>query len=525
MHKKDVYIDFDSISAFVEDFLPNLITFNTFSGTEKIPDRFYHDGEWFKLADLIGYPFITEYLSEHLSTFLSPISAEKKDTEATNIPFKFLNSEEITILGNIGINIKGKQYDLNSKSLNKVIAENFFHNPVNKRLKTKEIIFILNNLASLDHMIKLVIKKLEKYQLIIRKNLVPYKEYFENSGTLSKDARQEAIKSTNPSSYRLPKKEDHYFSPDIQPNLYDEVKKDLSDAYPESIAFKTEECLDLIAAYKIIELQINYVKNIIELIELHSNICEDLRLIKIRNVFGCRLSKLLKELNVKTPTVLAWLGIVDKTLSDYKTGKTLPSTNRLLLLSSNLGVSIDYLIGNSDTKSIEYEPALHIFKRFGFSPSAYSQLSSYRDHHQLEYAKIMTTLNLLLEESDTKVLVRLTQYMTNNPSSRYSVLNSNNIEILENRISYLLESDATHDSIMKAIGDFKEDISNLEEGNVDDTILFELLRSLIRFKKDDKYDINSIASDIISFRDYLIDEENNENYWDYVDNFIPEDSN
>lgn len=64
-----------------------------------------------------------------------------------------------------------------------------------------------------------------------------------------------------------------------------------------------------------------------------------------------RLYELMEERKIKAKDITAATGISSSMLSDYKSGKSAPSGERLLALANFFGVSAEYLLGNDSTDS------------------------------------------------------------------------------------------------------------------------------------------------------------------------------
>ena len=65
-------------------------------------------------------------------------------------------------------------------------------------------------------------------------------------------------------------------------------------------------------------------------------------------------SKLLKEKNVTRYRVSVDTGIAQTTLSDWKRGRSVPKADKLKILADYFDVSVDYLLGETDTKKTAY---------------------------------------------------------------------------------------------------------------------------------------------------------------------------
>ena len=61
-----------------------------------------------------------------------------------------------------------------------------------------------------------------------------------------------------------------------------------------------------------------------------------------------RLFELMQERKIKAKDITAATGISSGMLSDYKSGKSAPSGERLLALANYFDVSAEYLLGNDE---------------------------------------------------------------------------------------------------------------------------------------------------------------------------------
>jgi transcriptional regulator with XRE-family HTH domain len=101
-----------------------------------------------------------------------------------------------------------------------------------------------------------------------------------------------------------------------------------------------------------------------------------------------RYEELLKEKGVTNYKVAKDTGIAQATLSDWKNGKSTPKNDKLQILADYFDVSLDYLVGNSDFRSLrdEYELSLDVQRSEDFSR---------RDKRD-----IAKTMNFMLEQLD-----------------------------------------------------------------------------------------------------------------------------
>lgn len=63
-----------------------------------------------------------------------------------------------------------------------------------------------------------------------------------------------------------------------------------------------------------------------------------------------RLKELRKEANVSQSQLAEYIGFHQRTYAHYENGTRIPTVNKLYFISSYYGVSIDYLLGRTDTK-------------------------------------------------------------------------------------------------------------------------------------------------------------------------------
>ncbi|MBR0163491.1 MAG: helix-turn-helix transcriptional regulator [Lachnospiraceae bacterium] len=110
------------------------------------------------------------------------------------------------------------------------------------------------------------------------------------------------------------------------------------------------------------------------------------------------LKILRKKRNLSQLRLAMELGLSQQSIHKYETGKAEPDIRTLIELSRFFHVSVDYLIGNSETfdpvtqkkKKAQREPdiSLHL------TPAEYHYLSLYR----LLSPKVRSGINLILEE-------------------------------------------------------------------------------------------------------------------------------
>ncbi|MDD6444513.1 MAG: helix-turn-helix transcriptional regulator [Lachnospiraceae bacterium] len=67
-------------------------------------------------------------------------------------------------------------------------------------------------------------------------------------------------------------------------------------------------------------------------------------------IFGERLSQTMYKKNISNIQLAEMLYVSPSTVSGYRTGRRSPSVNELAEIGQILDVSVDFLIGNSDTE-------------------------------------------------------------------------------------------------------------------------------------------------------------------------------
>lgn len=538
------FVDYEFVVEFVEEFLPTLITYSGFSRKETIEEvdddgnvikreinlpltYTYLDGE-IKLTSLNGYPFIKDYFFNKLSIFFANIDYDK---DSDYKPSKYLNDDEIALLHTIGVDVPVDknifdpniiQEDSKEKKTNsKPILYNSFYIEHTK----EQVTFLLDNLSELSYILDLIINNLDKQKkntLINMKENKYLNEYNDDEYYKTNDNDLNSLllylKDDSPTKYTIPSVTDLDFKTTKIEVIYKKIKNVvLSKKDDKSKCLNDEEYLDLFIKYKIIELQQRFVYKILNEVKEHHSFCRKLELIKTREIFSVRFSNLLLQKDIDTSTVLSWLGITPQTLSDYKRSKTLPDNTKLIILSKNFGVSIDYLLGLSDLKDHKYYPAFKCFNIFGFTPEAFDSLYYLKNEHPWNYAHIITTINLLLEEKGLSTLNDITDYLTHRLSKDYYTLNAEDVETLENNIIRLLESNEKNssDGIKKILKDFKINLPLSSIDNLDATTLLAIQQNLINLKNHTTKNIDLVEEQI---RPYF------EKIWLKDDDFITDNS-
>lgn len=68
----------------------------------------------------------------------------------------------------------------------------------------------------------------------------------------------------------------------------------------------------------------------------------------MQNIFTIRFNEALKNSGMKQTELARRVNVSKQTITDYKSGKALPSIQTLKLLAKNLDCSTDFLLGLSD---------------------------------------------------------------------------------------------------------------------------------------------------------------------------------
>ena len=66
-------------------------------------------------------------------------------------------------------------------------------------------------------------------------------------------------------------------------------------------------------------------------------------------IFGERLSQTMYKKNISNVQLAEKMYVSPSTVSGYRTGRRSPSVNELAVIGQILDVSVDFLIGNTDT--------------------------------------------------------------------------------------------------------------------------------------------------------------------------------
>lgn len=94
-----------------------------------------------------------------------------------------------------------------------------------------------------------------------------------------------------------------------------------------------------------------------------------------------RLYEIMEQRNIKAKDITAATGISSGSLTDWKTGRSAPTGERLIALASYLDVSVEYLIGTEqDENALDLKIQNEI-----------SQLSDEQKKDVLKYIKFVQT--------------------------------------------------------------------------------------------------------------------------------------
>lgn len=71
------------------------------------------------------------------------------------------------------------------------------------------------------------------------------------------------------------------------------------------------------------------------------------------SLFSSRLRKLIKDENISMQTLSSEIGVSRQAISQYCDGSTVPNADKLLKIAEYFNVSIDYLVGRTDTPTTD----------------------------------------------------------------------------------------------------------------------------------------------------------------------------
>lgn len=111
--------------------------------------------------------------------------------------------------------------------------------------------------------------------------------------------------------------------------------------------------------------------------------------------FGTRLRQLREQKEWDRDQLGAKLGMSYSTIAKYETNNRFPDQHTLLKIAETFGVSVDYLIGNSDTKQPQSKPrelpdTVAPYLPEGFeelSPEAKEEVLNFIDYIMVKYGK------------------------------------------------------------------------------------------------------------------------------------------
>ena len=143
---------------------------------------------------------------------------------------------------------------------------------------------------------------------------------------------------------------------------------------------------------------------------------------KLPNIVGERLKELRNDKRLTQEKVSEALQITVKTYREWEQGSRNPSTEALLALSGLYNVSVDYLLGVSDYKTINGQM---VHKITGLSDSAIDTLQRTNGGAELLAHPIADTISELLDEystnGDNSILVLLRKYQGTDPALTVSI--------------------------------------------------------------------------------------------------------
>jgi len=85
--------------------------------------------------------------------------------------------------------------------------------------------------------------------------------------------------------------------------------------------------------------------------------------------FSKRLKEIMNEKGVKGKDLAVHLGVTENVISEYRTGKSKPSFDKIILIAEKLGVTLDYLMrGKNESLSPEIKEFLDICHQHNIQP-------------------------------------------------------------------------------------------------------------------------------------------------------------
>lgn len=105
-----------------------------------------------------------------------------------------------------------------------------------------------------------------------------------------------------------------------------------------------------------------------------------------------RLFQLMEERNIKATELSRATGITTGSITDWKRGKSVPSGQRLIALTSYFGVTADYLLGTDVTIDCKMpKPDFLVNCENTQILTEVSKLSEAQKKHLMQYIKFMQT--------------------------------------------------------------------------------------------------------------------------------------
>lgn len=512
------FIGPDFVFSFVERFLGDLITYKGFLVEEKydeinqngileekttlVPLTYGYGEDEIELTSLNAYPFIEIYFFDKLEDFFKPVI---KDKDFLKDEFRYLNDSELAVINNIGAKLPSDtdSYDPNIKT-NKKDPYNAYYKDHTK----EQVNFILGILSSLIYMLDTIEKDLNNHLLTILSFIYYHHCSLDDTPNKKITLNAETLGDLHPSKFKITSVKNSIFKNSTIDSVYKTIRKELLANYSKSAILKDEEYLDHLVKYKIIELQLSLIYAKKYNVTDNHLFCKKLDFYKVKEVFSKRFSEILTQKEIDTGTIIAWLAITPQTVSDYKKGKTLPDNNNLIILSKNLNVSVDYLLGLSDIKDYKLYPAWDSFKKFGYTSKAFDSLYFMKKQSPWQYSHLITTFNILLEEEGLKTITDITDFITHRLSSDYYTINVKAVKDLEDEIKMLIQTKKNPSKIMDRLSVFKNNLPLSAINNLDSTTLLTIQQDLINLKLHTVNNINIMEEHIQPyFEKFYIDDE------------------
>ncbi len=100
-----------------------------------------------------------------------------------------------------------------------------------------------------------------------------------------------------------------------------------------------------------------------------------------------RIFDLIKENKTTAKEVATATGLAPSNFTEWKKGNNKPGYGAIVKIADYFGVSTDYLLGNSETKTTESAAASSTTPYDDLPPEAIQELNNYREYLKQKYGK------------------------------------------------------------------------------------------------------------------------------------------